>query len=269
MAGDSCRLRLGRGRNADVSRLSGRVAVVTGASRGIGRAIAVSLAREGADVAVNFRHDRAAAAEVVAEVVSLGRDAVALQGDVSRAADVARVVGQAAGRWGTIDIVVNNAGTTSFLPLPELDEAEFDRVLDVNLKSVFLVTKAALPHISREGRGRVINVSSTSGLLGPPLSSHYCAAKAGVNGFTRACATELREHNITVNAICPGGTETRMLLPHLAAQGFELDSPDLVGPMRRLARPTDIAGAAVFLASDDAAWMTGALLVVDGGLSVR
>lgn len=252
-----------------MSRLDGRTAIVTGASRGIGRAIAIALAREGANVAVNFRADDRGAAEVVATIASLGRDAIALQGDVSLSVDVEQVVAEAANRWGTIDILVNNAGTTSFLSLSELNEAEFDRVVGVNLKSVFLFTKAALPHINQEGHGRVINVSSTSGLVGPPLSSHYCASKSGVNGFTRACATELREQNITVNAICPGGTETGMLLPHLAEENFELDPPDMIGPMRRLARPVDIAGAVVFLASDDASWITGSLLVVDGGLTAR
>ena len=250
-------------------RLTGRVALVTGGSRGIGRAIAVSFASEGARVGIGFLDGESAAGAVVEEIAGFGGEAVAVQGDVSQAEDVRRVVAEIVDRWGTIDILVNNAGTTSFVGLAELDEAEFDRVVAGNLKSVFLCTKAALPHLNRTGRGRVINVSSTSGLVGPPLSSHYCAAKSGVNGFTRACATELLAHNITVNALCPGGTETRMLLPHLAEQGFELDPPDLVGPMRKLARPSDIAGAALFLASDDAAWVTGSLLVVDGGLTVR
>jgi 3-oxoacyl-[acyl-carrier protein] reductase len=252
-----------------VPRLTGRVALVTGGSRGIGRAIAVSLASEGARVGIGFLDGESAANAVVEEIAAFGGEAFAVQGDVSQAQDVHRVVAEIIDRWRTMDILVNNAGTTSFVALTELDEEEFDRVVAGNLKSVFLCTKTALPHLDRTGRGRVINISSTSGLVGPPLSSHYCAAKGGVNGFTRACATELRPRNITVNAICPGGTETRMLLPHLADRGFELDSPDLVGPMRKLARASDIAGAALFLASDDAAWITGSLLVVDGGLTVR
>jgi 3-oxoacyl-[acyl-carrier protein] reductase len=252
-----------------VERLTGRVALVTGASRGIGKAIAVSLAQEGTRVGIGFVDDTEAACAVVDEIAASGGEAVALQGDMTRASDVARVMAEIVDLWETLDILVNNAGTTGFVALTELDEDEFDRVVAGNLKSVFLCTKTALPYLSREGRGRVINISSTSSLIGPPMSAHYAAAKAGVNGFTRACSTELRADNITVNAICPGGTETRMLLPHLLEQGFELDPPDLAGPMRRLARPSDIAGAALFLASDDAAWVTGSLLVVDGGLSAR
>lgn len=251
-----------------MTRLAGRNAVVTGAARGIGRAIALALAAEGANVLVGYRQSAEAAHEVVRAIRHLGSDSVSAEVEVSSAASVRSMIEIAVDRWTEIDILVNNAGTTSFLAVDTIDETEFDRIVAVNLKSVFLATTAALPHV-RSGRGRIINISSTTGLLGPPLASHYAAAKSGVNGYTRACATELRPRGITVNAICPGGTETDMLLPQLRATGVPLDPPDLVGPQRSIGRPTDIAGAAVFLASDDAAWVTGALFVVDGGLSIR
>jgi 3-oxoacyl-[acyl-carrier protein] reductase len=194
---------------------------------------------------------------------------MAIQADVSLAADVQTMVDATIDRFGRVDILVNNAGVTSFFPLLDITEDEFDRMVAVNLKGVFLCTQAVVPHMIRSGWGKIVNVSSTSGIIGPPDQSHYCASKGGVNTFTKACANELRKHNITVNAICPGGTETDMLRPHLEAQGFVFDPPDLVGPMRKLARAEDMVGAAVFLACDESAWVTGALVPVDGGVTAR
>lgn len=250
-------------------RVEDKVALVTGGSRGMGRAISIGLAREGADVAVNYRANRSAAGEVVKTIEELGLEAIAVQADVSNAADVSRMVEAVVRRFGRIDILVNNAGVTSFVPLLEITEEEFDRMLAVNLKGVFLCVKAVAPYMIKNGWGKIVNISSTSGLVGPPNQAHYCASKGGVNTFTKAAATELRQHNITVNAICPGGTETDMLKGHLASQGFQFDPPDLVGPMRKLARPEDMVGAAIFLASDESAWVTGALIVVDGGSTSR
>jgi 3-oxoacyl-[acyl-carrier protein] reductase len=250
-----------------VRRLCGKRAIVTGASRGIGRAIAVAFGCEGARVLVNYAQNDEAAKGVVDEIVSAGGEAIAVRADVTELDDVERLFKCAGDHFGGLDVLVNNAAVTSFAPLMELTLEEFERVMRVNVRSVFLCTQAAVPFFRSEGRGRVVNISSTSGLIGPPNSSHYCASKGAVNALTRACATELRADNINVNAICPGGTETDMLLPHLQAEGFELDRPETVGPRRRLGRPGDIAGAAVFLASEEAAWVTGCLLTVDGGLT--
>jgi 3-oxoacyl-[acyl-carrier protein] reductase len=252
-----------------MNRVMGRVALVTGASRGIGRSIALGLAREGADIAVNYRVSADLASEVVNAVRALRREAVAVQADVSRAVEVARMVEQVVERFGRIDILVNNAGVTSFFPLLEIMEEEFDRMLAINLKGVFLCTQAVAPHMIRSGWGKIVNVSSVSGIVGPPDQAHYCASKGGVNTFTKAAATELRKHNITVNAICPGGTETDMLTQHLAAQGFTFDPPGSMGVTRKLGRPEDMVGAAVFLSCDESAWLTGALIVIDGGNLAR
>jgi 3-oxoacyl-[acyl-carrier protein] reductase len=227
------------------------------------------LAREGADVAVNYRANADLAGEAVDAVRALGRGALAIQADVSRADEVARMVARVVKRFGHIDILVNSAGVTSFYPLLEITEEEFDRMLAVNLKGVFLCTQAVAPHMIRGGWGKIVNVSSVSGIVGPPDQAHYCASKGGVNTFTKAAATELRKHNITVNAICPGGTETDMLTDHLAAQGFTFDPPEFVGVTRKLGRPEDMVGAAVFLSCDESAWVTGALIVIDGGNLAR
>ena len=252
-----------------MDRVKDRIALVTGGSRGMGGEIAVGLAREGAAVAVNYRVAGGAAADVARRIEAFGQDVMTVQADVSLSADVRRMVDTVVGRFGRIDILVNNAGVTSFFALLEITEEEFDRMVAVNLKGVFLCTQAVVPHMIRNGWGKIVNVSSTSGIIGPANQAHYCASKGGVNTFTKACATELRQHNITVNAICPGGTETDMLKPHLAAQGFQFDPPDMVGPMRKLARPEDMVGAAIFLASDESAWVTGALVPVDGGVTAR
>jgi 3-oxoacyl-[acyl-carrier protein] reductase len=252
-----------------MDRVLDKVALVTGASRGMGCAIAVGLAREGAHVAVNYHSQAAAATEVAQRIEALGRKALVIEADVSSSADVRRMVEAVVEQFGQIDILINNAGVTSFFPLLDITEDEFDRMVAVNLKGVFLCTQAVVPHMLRSGWGKIVNVSSTSGIVGPPNQAHYCASKGGVNTFTKACANELKQHNITVNAICPGGTDTDMLRPHLEAQGFEFDPPDLVGPMRRLARPEDMVGAVVFLSCDDSAWVTGALLPVDGGVTAR
>ena len=253
------------GARVSMLKLEGRVALVTGASRGIGRAIALALAREGARVAVNYVESERLAAEVVEEVIGFGGEAVAVRADVASPREVDDLVGGVGDRLGAIDVLVNNASVVSFYALPDLELAEFDRIINTNLRSAFLCTKAVLPGMLARRGGRIINVSSTSGICGPPESAHYCASKGGVNTFTKACATDLRRYNITVNAICPGPTETDMLVPRLKAQGFEFDPPDSRGPERRLGRAVDMAGCAVFLASDEASWVSGSLFVVDGG----
>ncbi len=250
-----------------MKRLEGKRTIVTGSSRGIGRAIALAFGREGASVVVNYVQDAAAAQGVVEEIAAGGGEALAVRADVSEPRDVERLFDCASRHSGGLDVLVNNAAVTSFGSLADLTVEEFDRLMHTNVRSVFLCTKAALPLFRARGAGQIVNISSTSGLVGPPYTSHYCASKGAVNAFTRACATELRVDNINVNAICPGGTETDMLVPHLREEGFIFDPPEAVGPSRRLGRPTDIAGAAVFLASQEAVWITGSLLTVDGGLT--
>ena len=244
-------------------RLSAKVALVTGAQQGIGRAIAVALAREGSDVCVNFLDDRAAAEGVAGEVRSLGRKAMVVQGDVARSPDVQAVVAAATAGLGTPDILVNNAGVFPRAQFLELAESEWDHVLGVNLKGGFLCAQAAARAMVAAGKpGAIINISS-SAIRGDPRGVHYSASKAGVLGMTRAMALALAPHRIRVNAIAPGLTDTAQprygnTEEQIAARAGEI-------PLGRMARPEEIARVAVFLASDDAVFITGELIHANGG----
>ena len=244
-------------------RLSGKVALVTGAQQGIGRAIAVALAREGSDVCVNFLDDRAAAEGVAGEVRSLGRKAMVVQGDVARSPDVQAVVAAATAGLSTPDILVNNAGVFPRAQFLELAESEWDHVLGVNLKGGFLCAQAAARAMVAAGKpGAIINISS-SAIRGDPRGVHYSASKAGVLGMTRAMALALAPHRIRVNAIAPGLTDTAQprygnTEEQIAARAGEI-------PLGRMARPEEIARVAVFLASDDAVFITGELIHANGG----
>ena len=244
-------------------RLSGKVALVTGAQQGIGRAIAIALAREGSDVCVNFLDDRTAAEGVAGEVRSLGRKAMVVQGDVARSGDVQAVVAAATAGLGTPDILVNNAGVFPRAPFLELTESEWDHVLGVNLKGGFLCAQTAARSMVAAGKaGAIINISS-SAIRGDPRGVHYSASKAGVLGMTRAMALALAAHRIRVNAIAPGLTDTAQprygnTEEQIAARAGEI-------PLGRMARPEEIARVAVFLASDDAAFVTGELIHANGG----
>jgi 3-oxoacyl-[acyl-carrier protein] reductase len=243
--------------------LTGKTALVTGASRGIGRAIALSLAEAGADVAVNYAGSEASAAEVVSLIEAMGRKAVKIKADVSSVQEVEDMFKQVVNGFGKLDILVNNAGITRDNLLMRMKEDEFDQVIATNLKGVFNCLKAATRPMMKQRYGRIINISSVVGVLGNPGQVNYVAAKAGVIGMTKATAKELSSRGITVNAVAPGFIETDMtdkLSEETRAQLLQQI------PLARLGQPEDIAKAVRFLASDDASYMTGQTIHVDGGM---
>jgi 3-oxoacyl-[acyl-carrier protein] reductase len=243
--------------------LTDRVAVVTGASRGIGRAIALALGAAGAAVVVNYRGSEAAAHEVVAQITEGGGQAVAVQANVSNPAEGEGLIKAATDQFGRLDILINNAGITRDNLLLRMKTDEIDDVLNTNLRAVILLSKAALRPMMKNRWGRIISMSSIIGLTGNPGQANYAAAKAGLLGFTKTLAQEMGSRGITANAICPGFIETDMTA---AAMNDELRAA-AVGrvPLGRLGTPEDIAPAVVFLASDAAAYITGQTLAVDGG----
>lgn len=243
--------------------LEGKVALVTGGGRGIGSAIARTLAAAGADVAVAVSRDVAAAEAVAEEVRGLGRRALARQCDVSDTEQSEQLVAATVEELGKIDILVNNAGITRDGLLMRMSEADWDAVLDVNLKGTFNCTKAAIKRMVRQRSGRVVNVTSIMGITGNPGQANYAASKAGIIGFTKSIAREVGSRGITVNAVAPGWIRTQMTegLPEEYA-GKILERIAL----GRLGEPEDIAGVVAFLCSPAAAYMTGQVLVVDGGL---
>jgi 3-oxoacyl-[acyl-carrier protein] reductase len=244
-------------------KLLGKVALVTGASRGIGREIALELASQGANVAVNYSGNEAKANEVVDLIKELGRDAFAIQCDVSNSEAVSVIVKETIDRFGSLDILVNNAGITRDNLLMRMKEDEWDDVININLKGVFLVTKAVTRQMMKQRSGRIINVASIVGVSGNPGQANYVAAKAGVIGLTKTTAKELASRNITVNAIAPGFITTDMtdkLTDEVKAEMLK------VIPLAKFGEPKNIATVAAFLASEDSAYMTGQTLHVDGGM---
>jgi 3-oxoacyl-[acyl-carrier protein] reductase len=243
--------------------LTGKVALVTGASRGIGRAIALRLAEAGANVVVNYAGSEAAAAETVAKVKELGRDAIMIRANVANADEVNDMFKQALDHFGTIDILVNNAGITRDNLIMRMKEEEWDAVIDTNLKGVFNCIKAATRPMMKQRSGKIINITSVVGVLGNAGQANYVAAKAGVIGLTKTAARELASRNITVNAVAPGFIDTDMTtgLPE------EVKSAMLGQiPLGRLGQADEIAKVVLFLASDAADYMTGQTLHVDGGM---
>lgn len=244
-----------------MNRLKGKTAIVTGGSRGIGKAIALRLSQEGADVAVCGI--RSAPEEVASEIRAQGCQALALMADVSRAEDVESLVKTALDAWGKIDILVNNAGITRDNLLLRLKDDEWDAVLDVNLKGAFHGIKAVARPMMKARSGRIINVSSVVGLIGNAGQANYAASKAGLIGLTKSAARELASRNITVNAVAPGFIPTDM-----TAELTDDVKAKLIAqiPLGDLGRPEDVAAAVAFLASDDAAYITGQVITVDGGM---
>lgn len=244
-------------------KLEGKVAVVTGASRGIGRAIALKLAEEGAKVVVNYSGSQAKAEEVVAMIQENGGEAIAVQASVSQTEEVTALMDAAVKTYGSLDILVNNAGITRDNLLMRMKEDEWDDVLNTNLKGVFLCTKAVTRQMMKQRAGRIINISSIVGVAGNAGQANYVAAKAGVIGLTKTTAKELASRNILVNAIAPGFIETEMTehLPEDIKQGMLTQIP-----LAKLGQPEDIAKAVAFLASEDANYMTGQTLHIDGGM---
>jgi 3-oxoacyl-[acyl-carrier protein] reductase len=245
--------------------LEGKTALVTGGSRGIGRAIALELARQGADVAVNYARNAEAATQVVTDIEALGRRAVALRADVGDFDQAAALVEAAVNALGRLDILVNNAGITRDTLLLRMQEADWDEVLRVNLKGAFNTGKAAVRLMVRQRAGRIINVSSVSGLVGQVGQANYSASKAGIIGLTKSMAREFAARGITVNAIAPGLITTDMTAA--LDEGLREQMRALI-PLGRFGTTEDVAHAVVFLASDAAAYITGAVLSVDGGLSM-
>ena len=233
-----------------------RVALVTGGSRGIGAAVAIGLARAGAHVAVNYRERAEAANAVCSEITGTGRKALPVQADVSVSADVRRMVAEIEAQLGGIDILVNNAGIAHPRKLEEITEAEWNEVLSVNLKSVFLVTQAVVGGMRRRKCGRIINLSSIAAQTGGAVGAHYAASKAGIIGLTHSCASSLIRDGITVNAIAPALIETDMVTSNPNA------NPSLI-PMGHFGSVDDVASVAVMLAVND--YMTGQTISVNGG----
>lgn len=243
--------------------LTGKVALVTGASRGIGREIALELARQGAKVAVNFAGSEAKANEVVDEIKGLGSDAFAIQADVSNSESVANMIKEVISTFGSIDILVNNAGITRDNLLMRMKEDEWDDVINTNLKGVFNTTKAVTRQMMKQRYGRIINIASIVGVSGNPGQANYVAAKAGVIGLTKTTAKELASRNITVNAVAPGFITTDMT--DKLTEEVKTEMLKAI-PLARFGEPKDIAAVVSFLASERSGYMTGQTLHVDGGM---
>lgn len=248
-----------------VGRMEGQVALVTGASRGIGRATALALAKEGAAIVVNFREQAEAAAEVVREIETAGGRAHAFQADVTDAKAVRRMVEETLSIYGRIDILVNNAGISRDRLMVRMREEDWRTVLEANLTAAFLCSREVLRPMIRQGYGRIVNVSSVAGLVGNVGQANYAAAKAGLVGLTKTMAREVASHGITVNAVAPTYVEETSLFRTVPKR--VKDWALTIIPMRRFARPEEVAAAIVFLASPEASYITGHVLVVDGGMT--
>lgn len=246
-----------------MERCTGKVALVTGASRGIGKGIALRLAREGAVVAVNYRSDEKAATDAAHEIESVGGRVLLVQGDVGSAEDAARMVSTTVKELGALHILVNNAGVSVDMLTMRLSEADWDRVLDTDLKGAFLTTKSALRPMLRQRWGRIINIASVVAYTGNVGQASYAAAKAGLLGLSRSVAREVATRGITVNVVAPGLVDTEMT----EALSEEIRTWMLNQvPMGRPGTVEDVAGAVAYLVSDDAAYITGQVLKIDGGM---
>lgn len=243
--------------------LSGKTALVTGASRGIGKAIALGLGAAGAKVACVARSETKLA-ETAAEIAAAGGTAAVYPCDVTDSAAAQKVVEAVVAEWGQLDILVNNAGITRDTLIPRMSDEEWDDVIATNLRSVFLFTRPAIQEMMRKRSGRIINISSVSGIMGNPGQANYSASKAGIIGFTQTVAREIAGRKVTVNAICPGFIATEMT--DALGPVVQEEAKKRI-PAKRLGEAKEIADAVLYLASDSAAYLTGQILVIDGGLT--
>lgn len=242
-----------------------KTALVTGASRGIGRAIALRLARDGVRVGVNYHSSERAAVDVAGEIERLGAEALLLPGSVTSAAAAEDMVGKVLAKWGRLDVLVNNAGIIRDTLLLRMSEEDWDAVLTTNLKGAFLCTKAALRPMLKQRSGRIVNISSISGLRGNPGQANYSAAKAALVAFTKTVARESASRNVTANAVAPGmiATDITNGMPEKAREAIVSQIP-----LGRMGTPEEVAEVVAFLASDAAAYITGAVIQIDGGLAM-
>jgi 3-oxoacyl-[acyl-carrier protein] reductase len=246
-----------------MKRLQGKTAIVTGGSRGIGKAVALRLAEEGADVAVCASRTLDAAAVLATQIEELGSRAMAVKADVSHSEEVDQLLESVMEAWGKVDILVNNAGITRDGLLLRMKEEDWDAVLDVNLKGAFLCTKAVARHMMKARSGRIVNISSVTGIMGNAGQANYASSKAGLIGFTKSVAKELGARGITSNVVAPGFIPTDMT-NELSADVQEALKKQI--PLGKMGTTEDIAAAVAFLVSNDAAYITGQVLVVDGGM---
>jgi len=244
--------------------LKGRTALITGGSRGIGRATALLMAKAGADIAIGYQSNEAAAASVRSEIERIGRKCLPLRADISKEAEVRAAVELMAREFGRIDILVNNAGIWTYLEVGSADSAAWKRTLAVNLDSVYYFTDAVIPHMKRQGGGRIINVGSTAGIRGEAFHSHYAATKGAVQALTKSWASEFAPFGILVNCVAPGWVDTDMCAEVFNDAPFRETVRQSI-PLQRIPPPEDIAGPILFLASDLSRHITGAIISVNGG----
>ena len=245
-------------------RLEGRKVLVTGGSRGIGRATALLFAQAGADVAISYVSNKKAADDVCESVEKLGRRALAYKAEMASRPDIDRMVGDILARWGELDTLVNNAGIWTYLEMGAMDEAAYHETIGVNVDGVFFGINAVVPAMKAHGRGWIINVTSTAGVRGEALHSHYAASKGALHALTKSLAVELAPYGIRVNSVAPGWTDTDMCTESFSQPGFREKVRQSI-PLKRIPPPEDVAGPILFLASDLARHMTGAILDVNGG----
>ena len=248
-------------------KLNGKVAIITGAARGLGRACALALAHEGADIALGLR-DVTTAADLEQEIKAMGRKVIRLQMDVSELQQINAAVSRAVKTFGKIDILVNNVGIAPDNPAEKVTEEDFDNTINLNLKGTFFTAQAVGKQMIKQGSGRIINMSSQAGFIALDNESVYCMTKAGVNHLTKNLASEWARYNINVNAVAPTFIETPGTEPWLKDKDFRQSVLDRI-PLGRIGKPMEVAGAVVFLASDAASLITGEIILIDGGWTTR